>query len=240
MLFRSFSALHECGHGVYEYSGNEKVVEYSLFGGISGTMHESQSRFYENLVGKSYEFWQCFYPYLQGEVNELQNIDLNTFYSALNKVKPSLKRMDADELTYSLHPIIRYEMEKEYFSGNLKIDDFYEVWNEEYKEYLGLEPQNAREGILQDVHWASGHIGYFQSYALGNIYGGQFRHKLLEDVPNVYKEISLGNFDLLNKWMYENIHQYGNLYTPNDLIFKATGEEINSKYYIDYLYKKYL
>mgnify|MGYP000845328374 CR=1 FL=1 len=235
-----FSMLHECGHGVYEYSGNEHVVEYSLFGGISGTMHESQSRFYENLIGKSYEFWQYFYPYLQSEINEFENIDLPVFYNALNKVKPSLKRMAADELTYNLHPIIRFEMEKEYFQGNLKTDDFYEAWNAKYKEYLGLEPQNAKEGVLQDVHWASGHIGYFQSYTLGNVYGGQFRHKLLEDVPNVYKEISFGNFDSLNKWMYENIHQYGNLYKPNDLMIKATGEEIKSKYFIDYLYKKYL
>ncbi|MDD4781307.1 MAG: carboxypeptidase M32 [Tissierellia bacterium] len=235
-----FSMLHECGHGIYEYSGNDKVVEYSLYGGISGTMHESQSRFYENLIGKSYEFWQYFYTFLQSEVNEFKNIDLDKFYNALNKVKPSLRRLDADELTYNLHPIIRFEMEKEYFQGNLKTDDFYEAWNAKYKEYLGLEPKNAKEGVLQDVHWASGHIGYFQSYTLGNVYGGQFRNKLLEAYPNVYKEISFGNFDSLNKWMYENIHQYGNLYTQNDLIKKATGEEIKSKYFIDYLYEKFL
>lgn len=239
-LFSSiFSVLHECGHGVYHYSSNPKAVEYGLWGGISGAMHESQSRFYENLIGKSKEFWQYFYPLLQSEIKEFAEIDLDTFYSAINKAQPSFKRLDADELTYSLHPIIRFEMEKAYFEGKLKIDDFEEVWNAKYKEYLGIEPKNAREGVLQDVHWASGHVGYFQSYTLGNIYGGQFRNKMLEDIPDLYQQISEGNFEPLNKWNYENIHQYGQLYTPNELILKVTGEEIKSKYFIEYLEKKF-
>ena len=235
-----FSFLHECGHGVYEYSSNEKVVDCGIWGGISGAMHESQSRFYENIIGKSYEFWQFFYPMLQSEVDELKNIDLDAFYKAINKVKPTLKRLDADELTYNLHPIIRFEMEKDYFRGNLKTDDFYEVWNAKYKEYLGMEPKNAREGVLQDVHWASGYIGYFQSYTLGNVYGGQFLNKMLQDVPDLYKQIAAGNFEPLNRWNYENIHQYGNLYAPNDLMIKVTGEEIQSKYFLEYLKNKFL
>ncbi|NLW23376.1 MAG: carboxypeptidase M32 [Tissierellia bacterium] len=240
-LFPSiFSILHECGHGVYEYSSNSKAVEYGIWGGISGAMHESQSRFYENIIGKSREFWEYFYPLLQAEVEEFKKVDLDTFYKAINKVGPSLKRMDADELTYSLHPIIRFEMEKEYFNGELKTDDFYEAWNAKYKEYLGLEPKNAREGVLQDVHWASGHVGYFQSYTLGNIYGGQFRNKMLKDIPDLYEQISKGNFEPLNKWNYENIHQYGQLYTPHELMLKVTGEEVKSKYFIQYLEEKYL
>ncbi len=157
----------------------------------------------------------------------------------MNKVKPTVERLKADELTYSLHPIIRFEMEKEYFQGKLKADDFYEAWNAKYKEYLGVEPKNAKEGVLQDVHWASGYIGYFQSYTLGNIYGGQFRYKMLQDIPDLYEQIAKGDFKSLNKWNYENIHQYGNLYTPNELIMKVTGEEIQAKYFIDYLYSKY-
>lgn len=239
-LFPSiFSVLHECGHGLYMYSSNSKVVEYGIWDGIPGAMHESQSRFYENIIGKSKEFWECFYPFLQREIKEFEKIDLDTFYRAINKVQPSLKRLDADELTYSLHPIIRFEMEKAYFEGKLKIDDFNEVWNAKYKEYLGIEPKNAREGILQDVHWASGHVGYFQSYTLGNIYGGQFREKLLQDIPDVYQQIANGNFEPLNKWNYENIHQYGNLYTPNELMLKVTGEEVSSKYFIKYLDEKF-
>lgn len=240
-LFPSiFSVLHECGHGVYSYSSNTKVVEYGLWGGISGAMHESQSRFYENIIGKSKEFWECFYPLLQSEIKEFKEIDLETLYKAINKVEPSLKRLDADELTYSLHPIIRFEMEKDYFDGKLKTEDFEEVWNAKYKEYLGIEPKNAREGVLQDVHWASGHVGYFQSYTLGNIYGGQFRNKMLKDIPDLYEQISKGNFEPLNKWNYENIHQYGDLYTPNELILKVTGEEIKSKYFIEYLEEKFM
>jgi carboxypeptidase Taq len=235
-----FSMLHECGHGVYSYSSNEKVVDYGIWGGIHGAMHESQSRFYENLIGKSKEFWQYFYPLLQDEIKEFQNIDLDTFYNGINKVNISAKRLEADELTYSLHPIIRFEIEKEYFEGKLKTDDFYEAWNAKYKEYLGIEPQNDREGILQDIHWAAGLIGYFQSYTLGNIYGGQLRNKMLQDIPDLYQQIANGNFVALNKWNYEKIHQYGKLYSPNELIMKVTGEEIQSKYFVEYLNKKFL
>lgn len=239
-LFPSiFSTLHECGHGVYSYSSNEKSVEYGVWGGLSGAMHESQSRFYENLIGKSKEFWQYFYPRLQKEVKEFENIGLDTLYEAINKAEPTFKRLDADELTYSLHPIIRFEMEKECFEGKLKTDDFYDAWNAKYKDYLGIEPRNAKEGVLQDVHWASGHVGYFQSYTLGNIYGGQFRNKMLQDIPDLYNQIANGSFDSLNKWNYENIHQYGNVYTPNELIVKVTGEELKAKYFIEYLNNKF-
>jgi len=240
-LFPSiFAMLHECGHGLYSYSSNEKAVDYGIWGGISGAMHESQSRFYENFIGKSKEFWQFFYPLLQEEIKEFQNIDLDTLYNGINKINPSVKRMNADELTYSLHPIIRFEMEKEYFDGKLKTDDFYEAWNAKYREYLGIEPQNAKEGVLQDVHWAAGLIGYFQSYTLGNIYGGQFRNKMLQDIPELYQQIANGDFSALNKWNYKKVHQYGKLYRPNELMMRVTGEEIQSKYFIDYLNKKFL
>ncbi|MDP3443921.1 MAG: carboxypeptidase M32 [Ignavibacteria bacterium] len=239
-LFPSiFGMLHECGHGVYSYSSNPKAVEYGIWGGINGAMHESQGRFYENQIGRSKEFWEHFYPLLQSEIEEFKKMDLDTFYNALIKVEPSLNRITADEFTYSLHPIIRFEMEKLYFDGKLKTEDFYEAWNAKYKEYLGIEPKNAKEGVLQDVHWASGHVGYSQSYALGNLYCGQFRNAMLKDIPDVYQQIAKGDYSALNKWSYDNIYQYGNLYTPQELIIKATGEELKSKYFIEYLDEKF-
>lgn len=234
-----FSFLHEGGHGMYNYRSDDRAIEYGIWGGVGGAVHESQSRFYENIIGKSYEFWQCFYPLLQSTFLSLSGVELADFYAAINKVNPSPMRLSADELTYSLHPIIRFEIEKDYFEGRITTDDFREVWNAKYKEYLGVEPDNDREGVLQDVHWASGHVGYFQSYTLGNLWGGQIRHTMLKAIPNVYNEVAKGNFSPLNTWLTDNIHRLGQLYTPKELILKVTGEELKSCYFIDYLNEKY-
>lgn len=239
-LFSSlFGTLHECGHGMYYYGSNEKVVDYGLWGGIPGAVDECMARFYENIIGKSKEFWTHFYPFLEKEIKKFRDVDLDSFYKAINRPMPSLKRIEADELTYSLHPIIRFEIEKDYFEGKIKTDEFSDVWNAKYKEYLGVEPKNAGEGVLQDVHWATGHVGYFQSYALGNIYGGQFRNKMLADCPDILMQISRGDFKELNEWNFKNIQQHGNLYTPKELIHKVTGEELKAKYFIKYLYEKF-
>ena len=164
---------------------------------------------------------------------------LDDFYAAINKVNPSPMRLSADELTYSLHPIIRFEIEKDYFEGKITTDDFREAWNAKYREYLGVEPANDREGVLQDVHWASGHVGYFQSYTLGNLWGGQIRHTMLKEIPDVYDEVAKGNFKPLNSWLTDKIHRFGQLYTPEELILKVTGEELKSCYFTDYLNEKY-
>ncbi|MDR1978453.1 MAG: carboxypeptidase M32 [Synergistaceae bacterium] len=239
LQFGIFSTLHEAGHGLYSLNADADVVDHHLWGGHPGAFHESQSRFYENIVGRSREFWVHFYPRLQESFPHFKKVDLQTFYRAVNKVRPSLKRILADELTYSLHPIIRFEIEKAIFDGKTDFDRLPELWNDKYEEYLSLRPQNDREGLLQDMHWGGGYIGYFQSYTLGNLYGGQFRHAMLKTVPNVYEEIASGNFGPLNSWLTEHIHRHGRVYSPQDLLARATGETLKSGYFLDYLREKY-
>ncbi|MBQ3102837.1 MAG: carboxypeptidase M32, partial [Oscillospiraceae bacterium] len=231
--------MHECGHGMYDTGANETAIEYSLWGGIGGGMHESQSRFCENLIGKSPEFWEYFYPSVQQAIPSLQKVPLEVFYPAITKATPSLKRMEADELTYNLHTIIRFEMEKEYYYGKTKTDDFEEIWNDKYEKYLGIRPQNAREGVLQDGHWASICIGYFQTYTLGNLYCGQFRHKMLQDRPDAFTHLKNGDASHITGWLRENVHQYGCTYDPQEMLIKATGEPLNAQYFINYLREKY-
>ncbi len=234
------SAIHEAGHGIYGQTTNDELSDLGLYGGIFGAFHEGQARFYENMIGKSREFWQHFYPLAQKAFKQFENVNFDTYYKAINTVKPTLIRMEADEITYSLHPIIRFEIEKELFEGKISIDNLPNVWNDKYEEYLGVRPQNDAEGILQDVHWSQGQFGYFQSYTLGNVQVGQINNTLKQQVPNAYSEIAKGNFKPLNDWLYENIHQYGRLYTADDMMVKVTGEPLNAKYYIDYLKDKFL
>ncbi|MFE8695054.1 carboxypeptidase M32 [Cytobacillus sp. FJAT-53684] len=237
--FGVFAAIHEAGHAMYAQRSNDAVVDMHLWGGNMGAFHESQSRFYENIIGKSKEYWLHFYPELQKRFAQFENVDLDTFYKAINKVEPSFKRVVADELTYSLHPILRFEIEKDLVEGNANFNMLPELWNDKYETYLGIRPTNDREGVLQDVHWSMGLVGYFQSYALGNLYGGQFRRAMLKAVPNVYSEIAKGNFAPLNQWMTENIHQHGRVYSPDEMLRRVTGEELQSKYFLDYLKEKY-
>jgi carboxypeptidase Taq len=239
LTFGIFSTLHEAGHAMYSLRADADVVEHHLWGGLPGAFHESQSRFYENIVGRSREFWLHFYPKLQESFPRFQKIDLDTFYRAVNKVRPSLKRILADELTYSLHPIIRFEIEKAIFDGRTDFEKLPELWNDKYEEYLSIRPQNDREGLLQDLHWGGGYVGYFQSYTLGNLYGGQLLHAMLAAVPNVYEEIAAGNFDPLNGWLTEHVHRHSRVYAPEDLLTRATGEKLKSRYFLDYLRTKY-
>ena len=234
-----FSTLHEGGHSRYNYSSNEKAQEYSLWGGIGGAMHESQSRFYENMVGKSREFWEYFYPYVQSECPRLQAVSLDIFFQAVCKAAPGPRRIGADELTYCLHPVIRFEMERDYFAGKLKTRDFETVWNEKYHDYLGIDPENAAQGVLQDIHWASGHVGYFQSYALGDLYAAQFRHTMLKQTPDAYQRVSRGDFSVVNQFLLDNIYQYGKTYTPREMLLRVTGETLNPRYLLDYLREKF-
>lgn len=239
--FRSaiFSDIHEGGHGIYEQNSSDYLEQYGLGGGVSMGIHESQSRFYENILGRSKEFWTSLYPELQRVFPEFKEVSLEDFYKGINKVEPSFIRTEADELTYSLHIIIRYELEKALINGDITLDELPDEWNKKYKEYLGVEPKNFSEGVLQDTHWASGLIGYFPSYALGNLYGAQLLNKIKSDIPNYEEEISKGNIMIVTKWLNENIHKYGKLYTPTELIVRVTGEELNPKYFLDYLNKKY-
>lgn len=235
-----FTMLHEGGHGRYSYNSCDKAAEYGLWGGVAGAMQESQARFYENIIGKSPEFWELCYPVLQKHFPELKNVCGDKFYKALMHIAPSTHRITADELTYSLHPIIRFEMEKDWFDGKIKTDDFEEIWNAKYQECFGLTPKDAKSGVLQDIHWASGHVGYFQSYTLGNLYGGQFLNTIKAKIPDLFAKVRAGDFAEMNAWLYENIHQYGNACTPTELLKNATGEDLNEQYFLDYLRARYL
>lgn len=234
------SSIHEGGHGIYEQDIPELLESTGLASGVSMGIHESQSRFYENIVGRSKEFWTYFLPIAKEYFSEFKDVTLDEFYEAINYVEPSLIRTEADELTYSLHIIIRYEIEKSLINGEIEVKDLPKVWNNKYKEYLGIEPSNDAEGILQDMHWSDGSFGYFPSYALGNVYGAQMLNKLLKDKPDIFKEISEGKLGGVHEWLKDNVHKHGSIYTPEELIKNITNEEINTKYFLDYLNNKYL
>lgn len=239
--FRSalYSCIHEGGHGIYDQNIDKNLYGTLLSEGASMGIHESQSRFYENIIGRSLEFWKCFYGETKKIFPQFNNVPLMDFYKGMNEVKPSLVRTESDELTYSLHIIIRYELEKELINGRLSVDDVREEWNKKYKEYLGVTPKDDEEGILQDMHWSDGSFGYFPSYALGNLYGAQFLHKMEQAIPDLYSQIEKGNLLIVKEWLNKNIHKYGSLYKPEELVKLVTGEELTAKYFIEYLYKKY-
>lgn len=234
-----FSSIHEGGHGIYEQNIPESLSDIGLNGAASMSVHESQSRFYENIIGRSYEFWKGIYPKTQEIVNHLKDVSLDDFYKAINKVEPSLVRIKSDEVTYNLHIIIRYELEKMIINGEVNLNDLPELWNKKYNEYLGMNAENYEDGILQDMHWGAGMFGYFPSYALGNIYSAQFLNAMLKDMPNMYEEIGKGDLAHVNKWLRENIHCHGEIYDTDELLKKVTGEELNCKYFLDYLRNKY-
>ena len=239
--FRSalFGTIHEGGHAIYEQAIDDNLKGTLLGSGASMGIHESQSRFYENIIGRSKEFWTYFYIEAQKRFPQFKGVTLEEFYKGINHVEPSLVRIEADELTYSLHIIIRYEIEKALINGEIEVTDLPRIWGEKYKEYLGVEPKNDSEGVLQDTHWAGGSFGYFPSYALGNLYGAQFLNKMLKDIPDSFERIANGDLKFLQAWLKDNIHNYGAVYKPSEIIKKVTGEELTAKYFIEYLNKKY-
>ncbi len=235
-----FGTIHEAGHGMYEQHINPDFEESILQSGSSFGIHESQSRFLENMVGRSKDFWTYFYPKLQEYFpKQLENVTLDEFYRAVNTVEPSFIRVEADELTYNLHIMLRYEIEKALIGGEIEAKDLPAVWNQKMQDYLGITPSTDTEGVLQDVHWSFGGIGYFPSYSLGNLYAAQILRKIQQDMTEFYSHIENGRFDLIQAWLKDHIHQYGKLYTPNELIVRITGEELNADYLVEYLEKKY-
>lgn len=233
------SFLHECGHAQYQYGTSEDLIEFGLWGGIQGAMHEGVARFYENMIGRSREFIAFAQPYISEAFPETAAYSPDVVYDTLNTLSPGATRLTADEVTYSLHPIIRFEMEKDYFDGKIKIEDFREIWNEKYRSYLGVVPASDTEGILQDISWSSGYLGYFQSYTLGNLYGAQIRSALLADIPDVYQEIRRGNFVPLTQWMQTHVFRYGSLYNASEMIRQISGKSLGAGAFVDYLQKKY-
>ena len=233
------STVHEVGHATYEHNCDDKYDGMILSEGISSGMHESQSRLFENYLGRTQAFWDYNFPLLQKQFpQQLGNITAEQFVAAINASEPSLVRTEADELTYPLHIMIRYEIERGLFDGTISTEGLDQTWNRKYKEYLGVDVPCDREGILQDVHWADGSFGYFPTYALGSAFAAQFTRKMREEI-DVDEALRTGRFDIPVAWLKEHIHQYGCRYDAEDIMRMATGEDFNVGYYLDYLEEKY-
>ncbi|UQZ46424.1 carboxypeptidase M32 [Bacillus sp. PK3-037] len=235
-----FGTIHECGHAIYEQNIDEALSGTNLSDGASMGIHESQSLFYENFIGRNKHFWTPYYQKIQeASPEQFGNISLDDFVRAVNESKPSLIRVEADELTYPLHIIIRYEIEKAIFSNEVSVEELPSLWNQKYQDYLGITPSEDAEGILQDVHWAGGDFGYFPSYALGYMYAAQLKHKMLDDLPEFDTLLERGEFHPIKQWLTEKVHIHGKRKKPLDIIKEATGEELNVRYLINYLQNKY-
>jgi carboxypeptidase Taq len=235
-----FSAMHESGHGMYEQGINPAYERTALAHGTSLAIHESQSRMWENLVGRSLPFWEFFYPELKKVFpSQLDGVGLKNFYKGINKVEPSLIRVNADEATYNLHIMLRLELEIAMVEGKIAIRDLPEIWNSKMKEYLGITPPNDAVGVLQDIHWSYGSIGYFSTYALGNLVSAQLWEKINKDIKDLEAQISKGRFEGLLGWLRSNIHNYGRKYDPQALVLKVTGSKITPEPYVRYLKAKY-
>ena len=233
-----FSIIHEAGHGIYEQQTADNLIDTLLGAGGSMGLHESQSRFMENIVGRNRAFWKPLYKKAMGFYPFLKDIDFEEFIKQINKIEPELIRTEADELTYSLHIMIRYEIEKMIFADEVSIDDLPKIWNQKMIEYLGIEPKNNSEGLMQDVHWYCGLIGYFPSYAIGNAYASQIYNTMKKDF-DIEKALENQELNKITDWLGEKIHKYGKLKDTPEIIKEVTGEELNPKYYIDYLKEKY-
>jgi len=235
-----FSVLHEAGHAIYDQDLKQEWMYQPIGTSCSHGFHESQSRFIENIIGRSYEFWSYFLPKLKELTGKaLMDVYLDRFVHAVNQVKPSKIRVEADEVTYCLHIIIRFNIERDLFAGKIMVKELPEIWNQSYTDYLGVKNENDSEGVMQDTHWASGSYGYFPSYALGNIYSGQILATMEKELPNWRKQIEKGNLSPVKNWLIKNVHSYGDLYDPPELIRKITGKELNVNPYLNYLNKKY-
>ncbi|MGD8736304.1 MAG: carboxypeptidase M32 [Anaerolineae bacterium] len=236
-----FSTMHEAGHAMYEQGVSANLETTPLAQGTSAGVHESQSRLWENLVGRSQGFWSFFYPRLQAIFpDQLGAVSLDTFYRAINKVEPSLIRTDADEVTYNLHIMLRFDLELALLEGRLAIKDLPQAWNARMETDLGITPPDDRDGVLQDVHWYDGIIGgVFQGYTLGNILSAQFYEAALRSHPEIPDQVAQGRFDTLHTWLRDNIYQHGRKFTADELVQRVTSSPLSITPYIDYLRAKY-
>jgi len=235
-----FGTIHECGHALYEMGFSENLKGNLLAEGASLGIHESQSRTWENIIGRSLPFWTYYFPKISEIFPEnCRGLQARDFFKGVNKVEPSFIRVDADEVTYSLHIILRFELEKGLITGDIKVEELPQIWNHETRELFGILPENDAEGVLQDVHWSAGLIGYFPTYSLGNLYSAQFYSALNKALPEAEEHIKAGNFTEILSWYRNNIHSYGSSLTAEELCKKATGEPLNPKYFTEYLTAKY-
>lgn len=234
-----FAAIHELGHALYEQQVSVEFDDTLLSGGTSMGMHESQSRFYENVIGRSKEFWEVHFPKFKEMFQEqTTKIDVIDMHRAVNNIAASLIRVEADELTYPLHIMLRYDIERMLINNEVSVDTLPEIWNSKIEEYLGIRPSNDSEGVLQDVHWSAGLIGYFPTYALGTAYSAQIYHAMEKEI-NVSELIKNNKIGEINLWLKDKLHKFGSSKSAKELLKEITGEDFNPKYYINYLKKKY-
>ncbi|NLC96105.1 MAG: carboxypeptidase M32 [Erysipelotrichaceae bacterium] len=238
ILYSLYGVIHEVGHGMYEHQNSDEINGTIFNTAITSGIHESQSRLFENYLGRNINFWKSNYHILQDYFPHLKSVNINEFVSSVNSCEPSFIRTEADELTYPLHILVRYEIEKGIFDSSIKTENLNKVWNLKMKQYLNVDVPNDSLGILQDVHWASGSFGYFPAYALGSAYAAQIFNTMKKEL-NVEDILSNNKFNLINDWLREKIHKFGASLTPQELLINATGEEFNPIYYINYLEDKY-
>ncbi len=235
-----FGCIHEGGHALYDQGLDPARFGTPLGEALSLGLHESQSRLWENCVGRSRPFWRCFYPMLQRVFpDQLGAVSIETFYAAINRVTPSLIRVEADELTYNLHIMLRYEIERELIEGRADVQELPALWNEKMRDYLGIRPERDADGVLQDVHWSLGAIGYFPTYTLGNLYAVQFYDQAKLELPNLEAEIEAGRLTVLTKWLNQKIHRWGRTFTVDHLARRVTGQTLSPEPFLAYLERKY-
>ena len=235
-----FSTMHEYGHGLYQHQLPARIAHLPIGAAASLGMHESQSRLWENLVGRSLPFWRFFYPRLQEVFPEqFRGVELGRFYAAINKVQPSLIRIRADEVTYGMHVILRFELEQDIVNGRVELRDLPARWAEKMHDYLGVDVPDHARGVLQDMHWASGLIGYFSTYLLGTVMSVQIWEKAADDIGDLEQQVEHGEFTALREWLGEHVHGLGRKYPPQEVLRRATGSTIDAKPYLAYLKKKY-
>ncbi len=240
-LFSFFSTIHEAGHALYDLGMPKGEYKDTVISGSPSLgLHESQSRFWENMIGRSKEFWKYFYPVFKKTATaKFKDINFDSWYNIVNQVRPSLIRVEADELTYCLHIILRFEIETNLIDEKIIVDELTQIWNKKMDDLLGIVPKNDLKGVLQDMHWSGGNIGYFPTYAIGTIYSAQIFKKILQDNKNLLSEIRHAEFKKILNWLRKNIHEYGCLMDADDIIKKACGQGLNSKVFVDYLKSKY-
>ncbi len=233
-----FGALHETGHCLYELGFDPELVGTPGASAVSMSLHESQSRLWENIVGRAEPFWHFCYPKLRAQFPAFDSVDRGDFLRAINRVEPSLIRVEADEVTYSLHIALRYELERDLIAGAVEVADLPELWNAKTESYLGLTPPTNREGVLQDIHWSMGAFGYFPTYFLGNLYAGQFYQAALRDLPELEAGFREGEFAPLLEWLREHVHTKGSIYSADEILRESTGETMNPEATVDLLEAK--
>ena len=235
-----FGTIHEAGHGLYEQGLPEDAVGTPAGASVSLGIHESQARLWENMIGRSRAFWTHYLPRLKALFpGQLESVDIDAFYAAVNQVESSLIRVEADEVTYNLHIILRFELERDLFADRVSVGDLPAVWNERMEQYLGLRPPDDAQGVLQDIHWSMGGMGYFPTYTLGNLYAAQFFNQAQKDLSDLEEQIEHGELGHLKTWLNEKIHRRGSRLRAGELVAEVTGEKLNADYFTDYLEAKF-